>query len=65
MNRLDTAKRDAQASADRDGQPRSVLNLNRVGSPLYVIRDQPTEEAARRNGEGWLVWTALPREAVA
>lgn len=35
---LDQSRRQAQASADRESAPMAILNLNTVGSGLYVIR---------------------------
>lgn len=35
---LDRVKRQAQATADRDGAPCAVFNLNKAGSRLLVIR---------------------------
>jgi hypothetical protein len=38
----------------------AVLNFNRIGLPLYVIRDVPSETAIEREGKGWLVETFQP-----
>jgi len=38
MNALERIKRDAQATANREGKPMVVYNLN-CYAPLYVIRD--------------------------
>ena len=35
---LDQIRRQAQASADREGVAMAILNLNAVGSGLYVVR---------------------------
>lgn len=35
---LDQVKRQAQRTANRDGAPMAVLNLNTVGRALYVVR---------------------------
>lgn len=39
MNNLDKTKLEAQRAANREGKPQGVLNLNRVGAALYVIRE--------------------------
>lgn len=36
--KLEQIKRQAQATADRDGQPCAVFNLNTVGARMLVIR---------------------------
>jgi len=42
MNNLQAIRARAQATADREGRPVSILNLNTVGAALYVIRDAET-----------------------
>ncbi len=43
---LDQAKRKAQSTADFTQTPCVVLNLNRVGAAMYVVRDfHPFQEA--------------------
>ncbi len=45
MNGLDKIKARAADSANRSGRPVAILNLNRAGAALYVIRDlDPTIE---------------------
>lgn len=39
MNNLEKCLAVAQQDADREGRAYAVLNLNRVGIPLYVIRE--------------------------
>lgn len=39
MNSLARIRAMAQASADREGRAVVILNLNRVGSALYVVRE--------------------------
>jgi hypothetical protein len=60
MASLDQIKRQAQATANREQRPMAVINLNRVGLPLYVIRDVPSEAAIEREGKGWMVETFQP-----
>lgn len=60
LSKLDRAKRDAQATANRTGAPCALLNFNRAGAALYCIRDIPPPEAVERNGAGWLVATFEP-----
>ena len=36
---LEKLSRDAQQTANNTGKPCAVFNLNRIGTPLYVIRD--------------------------
>lgn len=59
----------ATAAAARTGVPHAVLNLNRAGLPLYVVRDMegapfPFDEACddleRRNGRGYVVSRHYP-----
>lgn len=38
MSMLEQAKVAAQADANRSGEPIALLNLNRVGPPMYVRR---------------------------
>lgn len=42
---LERVRRDAQRTANRDSKPVAIYNLNRVGQPLYVIRNAPAGEA--------------------
>lgn len=58
-NDLERTKLEAQRTANRDGKAVVVLNLNRVGVPLYVIRDFSTDA---RNSER-CVWVAYPSTA--
>lgn len=45
MTPLEKIKARALETATRNGKPLAILNLNRVGSPLYVMRDiDPTIE---------------------
>ena len=39
MMTLDQIKKRAQQTANRDGKPCVIYNFNRVGVPLYVIRE--------------------------
>lgn len=48
MNSLARIRTMAQASADREGRAVVILNLNRVGSAMYVVReDWPGADADR------------------
>jgi hypothetical protein len=48
MNPLERIKERARRDATRDGRPMAILNLNRAGAPLYVIRDiDPGAEQCR------------------
>lgn len=58
---LDQIKRQAQSAANRAGEPRAVLNYNRAGAPLYVIRDVPPADVVEREGRGFLVATFEPQ----
>lgn len=64
MTKLQQIIRDAQRTAERDGKPCTVLNLNQAGVPMYVIRDYPGEEtlatAVERQGKRFVVAVVLP-----
>lgn len=48
MSSLARIRAMAQASADREGRAVVILNLNRVGSAMYVVReDWPGADADR------------------
>ncbi len=48
MHSLEAIRRKAQATADREGRAVVILNLNRVGSAMYVVReDWPSADADR------------------
>lgn len=57
---LQSVIRQARATAARTQEPCAVLNMNRVGAPLYVIRSVPPPEVVEREGKGWLVETVTP-----
>lgn len=38
MTSLERITQNAQRAANRERQPMAILNLNRVGAPLYVVR---------------------------
>lgn len=38
MRSLNAIRADAQMSANREGRPMVILNLNRAGAALYVVR---------------------------
>lgn len=56
MATLEKIKLDAARTANREGKPMAVLNLNQY-NPLYVIR---TYDAARMDGHKDLVWVVHP-----
>lgn len=35
---LDQIRKRAKRTAENDGKPVVIMNLNRVGSPMYVVR---------------------------
>ena len=55
MSKFERATYEAQRTADREGRPMGVYNLNPVGSALYVVRDY-----ARRTGSALVVCYPQP-----